>query len=114
MPWTDAGSRRASRAVFERAAPVFRGQRVREVVELALEHAVELVDRPLDAVVGEPVLREVVGADLLGPLARADLGAPRCRDRLLLPRPLELVQARTQHAKRLGAVLDLGLLVLHR
>src|SRR5205085_7409492 len=57
---------------------------------------------------------EVVRADLLRTLARADLRAA-CRVELgPLPLELALVEARTQDAHRLVAVLQLGLLVLHR
>ena len=40
-------------------------ERVDDLVELAGQHLVELVEREADAVVGDPVLLEVVGADLL-------------------------------------------------
>ena len=41
-------------------------------VELAVEHAVEGVQRQVDAVIGDAALREVVGADLLRAVAAAD------------------------------------------
>jgi hypothetical protein len=68
----------------------------------------------LDAVVGHPALGEVVGADLLRALAGADLPAAV---RGLLGAPalqLVLVEAGAQHLHRPLAVLQLGLLVLHR
>jgi hypothetical protein len=72
----------------------------------------QLVDRQPDAVIRDTALREVVGADPLAPLARPDLALARRGDLgpLLLLRLLE--QPRSQHAHRLGAVLDLGALVL--
>ena len=58
---------------LEGAALVLGGQRLGELVEVALEDLVEPVLRQLDPVVGDAVLGEVVGADLLGALAGADL-----------------------------------------
>ena len=52
-----------------------RHQRVDDLVELTGEHAVELVERQSDAMVGDAVLLEVVGADLLGASATSDLAA---------------------------------------
>ena len=73
---------------LQRRAALLGGQRVRELVEVALEDRVEPMLRELDAVVGEAVLGEVVGADLLGSLAarRSARGASRpapacCRSR---------------------------------
>src|SRR3954464_4037433 len=55
-------------------------QRIRDLVELAAEHTVELVDRQSrHAVVGEPVLLEVVRADLLRAAAAADLASTDLR-----------------------------------
>ena len=59
---------------------MFGGQRLDDLVErLAVEHLVELVERQVDAVVGDPPLRKIVGADALGAVAGADLPAPRGR-----------------------------------
>jgi len=52
----------------------------RQLVELAFEDLIEVVDGDLDAVVGDAPLAIVVGADLLGPVARAHLGAPVGRE----------------------------------
>src|SRR5262245_5636906 len=41
-------------------------QRVDDLVELAQHHAIELVERQVDAVIGDAPLREIVGADALG------------------------------------------------
>src|SRR5919109_1898482 len=102
------------RPLFEGATALFGTERVGELLELALEDALELVRRQLDAVVGDSVLGKVVGADLLGALARADLRPARGVELGLLLLALDLVQASAQHAQRLLAVLELALLVLHR
>ena len=48
-------------------------QRVDQLVEIALQHRGQPVQREADAVIGDALLGEVVGADLLAALARADL-----------------------------------------
>src|SRR4051794_39566821 len=101
-------------SAFEPLAALEVPQRAGELVELAGEDGVEVVGRVLDAVIRHAPLREVVGADLLRPLARADLCAALGRLGRLLLGELLLVQARPEHAHRLLAVLQLGLLVLHR
>jgi hypothetical protein len=50
-------------------------QRHDELVEIALDHGLELVQRELDAVIGDAVLRVVVGANLL--LRSAEPTMPR-------------------------------------
>src|SRR5436190_16016367 len=82
---------------FESLAPLFRGQRLRKLIEFAFEDPVEVVHGQLYAVVGDAVLRKVVGADLLGALAGADLRAARRRLLGGLPLALELVQPGAQH-----------------
>ena len=62
---------------FERLSAIFGGERVGELLEIALEDLVEPMNGQLDPMVGEPVLREVVGADLLGSVTGADLCLPR-------------------------------------
>src|SRR5437764_391703 len=89
-------------------------QRLGELVELALEDPVELVNRELDPVVREPVLGEVVGADFLRALAGTNLRVAGRVELRSLPLELPLVEARAQHAHRLLPVLQLRLLVLHR
>src|SRR5712691_7294736 len=70
------------------------GQGVDQRIELPFEHAVKVVEREPDAVIGDAVLAEVVRADLAAPFARADLHPPRAADLLLLPAQLRLEQAR--------------------
>src|SRR4051794_9517697 len=86
----------------------------RELVQLALEDRIEVVRGQLDAVIGDPALAVVVRADLLGAVAGAALRAAVGGELGLLLGDRALVQARAKHAHRLLAVLQLGLLVLHR
>src|SRR5581483_11199472 len=88
-------------------------ERVGDLVELTGEDPVELVQRQVDAVIGDAVVLVVVRADLFAPTATADLTAPRLRRLRLLTVLLELQQSGTQHLQRLRPVLDLALLVLH-
>src|SRR5689334_5113620 len=60
------------------------GQRFDELTEIAVEDAVELMRREVDAVIGDAALRKVVRADLLGPVAGSDLAAALLRNRVLL------------------------------
>src|SRR4029079_15740962 len=94
-----------------RLTPVFSRQRLGEVVELALQEPVELVDGQLDAVVGDPALGEVVGADLLGPLARPDLRVAGGVTLGALALELALVEARANDPHRLLSRLPLTTLV---
>ena len=48
-------------------------QRFDEFIEVAFDEVGEVVERQLDAVVGDAVLREIVGADFFAAFARADL-----------------------------------------
>ena len=72
----------------------------------------QVVDREVDAVVGDPALREVVGADLGAAVAGRDLRLALRRVLRLLLLQLGVVEARAQHLHRLRAVLDLRALVL--
>src|ERR1700688_5027675 len=76
------------------------GQRLDEQVEIAVEHALELMQREVDAVVGDARLRKVVGADLLaaitGPHHRS---SGRLELRIAL-RLRKVVEARAQDAHR--------------
>src|SRR5579884_3500609 len=72
-------------------------QRLDEQVEIAVEHALQLMQREVDAVVGDARLREVVRAHLLAAVAAAHHGTARLLE-LLLPLGLgHVVQARAQH-----------------
>src|SRR5579862_1225492 len=52
------------------------GQRVDHRVEITVDDLVEVVGLESDAVIGDPVLREVVGAHALRAVHGADLAAP--------------------------------------
>src|SRR5260370_29052843 len=89
------------------------GERVDDLVErFARHHLVDLVERQVDAVVGDATLREIVGADALGAVAAADLALPiggaRRGERLTL----HLIEPGTQHLQGARPVLVLRLLVL--
>src|SRR5688500_15931106 len=59
--------------VLELLRRVEGGQRVDQLVDRAIEHALQLVRREVDAMVGDAALRKVVGANLLRAFAGADL-----------------------------------------
>src|SRR6266571_5440527 len=71
---------------------VIRGERIENGVELAIHHEIQLMERQADAVVRDPVLREVVGANFLAAVAGADLRAPFRSQRGLLLFQLQFVQ----------------------
>ena len=74
------GTGRTHSPPSELATALVGGELIDELVEIALEHAIERVDRQPDAVVGDPVLLVVVGADLLErpPLFTCSLRADEC------------------------------------
>ena len=84
-------------------------------LELALEHRLEVVRRELDAVVGDPALRDSCRCAPSPSARRVPTWARRsaASSGLLLAQRV-LVQARAQHAQRALAILQLRLLVLHR
>src|SRR5512145_1079044 len=51
---------------------MFGHQRACEFADVAVHDGVHLVQREVDAVVGDPTLRKIVGADALGTVAAAD------------------------------------------
>ena len=55
------------------ASPLVGNERVADLIELAHQDAVELVERQADAVIGNPVVLVVVRADLFAPSPTADL-----------------------------------------
>ena len=73
---------------------------VKDLVHVAVQELVELVNRQLDAVVGHTIFREIIGADALRAVARADLTLAVGRDGGTLLFYLGLVQPRTQHGQR--------------
>ena len=83
------------------------------VQRLAAHHLVDLVERQVDAVVGDSPLREIIGADPLRSVAAADLALSRSAARALSRAcRSRLVKARAQHLQRLRLVLVLRFLVL--
>src|SRR5581483_5621470 len=60
-------------AVIELPVPLVGHEGIGQLVEVAHEDAVELVQRELDPVVGDPVLLVIVGPDLLRTAPAADL-----------------------------------------
>ncbi len=61
---------------------MFGHQRVGEFADFAVHDVIHLVQREVDAVVGDAALREIVGADALGTVAathqRFTLGGKSC------------------------------------
>src|SRR5207342_2972546 len=110
-----APAERSSRLFCERRqllGLVLGGERVKQLVELTVHDALDLVQGQIDPVVGDAALWEVVGADALRAVARADQRlASRGGLRLLLAHLL-VADARGQHAERLLPVLVLRARVL--
>jgi len=94
------------RAVIRQQRGLMLGhQRVDDLAQrLALDHLRQLVEREIDAVVGNAALREIIGADALGAVARADLPAPLSGARRVLLLTLEIVEPGAQHCHRFGAI----------
>src|SRR6185312_12742192 len=87
-------------------------QAIDQLVQIAVQRPIQLVQREADAMVGHPILRKIVRADLGRPVARPHLRATHARPlRFLLRQPL-IQQPRAQHLERLELVLQLRLLVL--
>ncbi len=92
---------------------ILRRQRFDHLVErLARQDPVQLVERQIDAMVGDAPLREIVGADPLRAVAATDLDAPVLGTRVLLRLALGVLEAGAQNLHRLRPVLVLRFLVL--
>src|SRR5690606_35841715 len=100
------------RASAEQLGLMVRAERGDELVELALHHAIQRVERELDAVIRDAVLRVVVRADLLRALARADHRAALVADRLGALALGHLVELGAEDLHRARQVLVLGALLL--
>ena len=85
---------------------------VDHVLNVAVHESGEVVDRVVDAVVGDAALRIVVGADLGRTVARRDHRLALRGDFVEVLRVFEVEDARTQLLERLVEVLQLGFLVL--
>ena len=97
---------------FELSRPVGCDKRVDDLVEVAADYLVDLVERKPDAVIGDSRLRKIVGADALVSVACADLRPAFCRYRRRLRLALFIEQTAFQNLHRLVAVLELASLVL--
>ena len=83
-----------------------------QLARVAVHDVVELVERQIDAVIGDAALRKIIGADALGAVARADLELARLRLRTRLFLALVREQPRLQERQRARAILVLRALVL--
>src|SRR6202521_2542333 len=113
MTWSTVKSLRSSCGEVELRRTLGVDERRDKLVEVSRHHLVELVQRELDPVVGNPVLLEVVGADLFRPSAAANHAAPLCAGGRLLLGKFHVVEASAKDAESLLPVLQLRLLVLH-
>ena len=57
----------------EAAGLIGQRERIDDLVQIAVEHLIKLIERQADAVIGHAVLREVVGAYLFAAVTAADL-----------------------------------------
>src|SRR6266567_3691443 len=87
-------------------------QRVDQLVQVAVDHIRKVVNRVVDAVICDPILREVVRPDLGRAVAGANLGPPLPRPRGLLLGEDAVKQPSPEDLECLYLVLELGLLVL--
>src|SRR5215212_11266315 len=96
----------------ELVCPLFGGERLRKLLEVAAEGGLEVVGGDADAVVGNPSLREVVRTDLRRAVACTDL---RLAEGTFLLGPfahLAFQESELQDLHGLLLVLELALLVL--
>src|SRR5688572_2589284 len=91
---------------------MMRRKRVDERVDAAVHHAIELVQRESDAVIGDAVLGEVVGSDLVRAVARFHHTASFVANGGILLLALDLEQPAAKDLERLRAILELTALVL--
>src|SRR5438874_6952632 len=87
-------------------------QRVDQIVEVAVQHLGQVVNRVVNAVIGDAILWEVVGPDLGRAITGAHLRPSLASTGGLLLGDHLVEQARAQHFERLDLVLQLALLVL--
>src|SRR5262249_48195733 len=89
-----------------------RTYRFDQLPELAVDHAIELVQGEPDAMIGDAVLWEVVGADLFRAFAAPDHAAALVANFGGLALALEMEEPALQHLERSSLVFDLAALVL--
>src|SRR5262249_45090574 len=109
---TPTSARRSSMRRFQHLGLVVRDQRIDHRVELAFDDAIERVQREIDAMVGDPALREVVRSDALRTVAGAVHALAVGGDLAPLRLLGALEEACAQDLQRLRLVLVLRLLVL--
>src|SRR5215469_11817904 len=111
-----AGVVRAGQSFGRGGEPLSRvggGQCVDDLVEgLASHHLVDLVERQVDAVVGDAALREIIGPHPLRAVTAADLALAVGGARRIARLPFQLVEPRAQHLEGTRLVLVLRFLVL--
>src|ERR1700730_4143637 len=95
----------------QRLGLLARGECVDKRIDCAVEHLVELMQRQVDAMVGDAGLGKVVGADALGAIAGTDHRAARRRDLGFLLGLGLLEQARAQNLEGPRLVLVLRFFV---
>src|SRR5699024_10553745 len=87
-------------------------QAVDDLVQVAVQYAVQLVEGQFDTVISNPSLREVISTDLLGTVSCSDL-APSCfRLRCLLLLKFQIVKLGTEQPECLLLILQLRLFCL--
>src|SRR5713101_3195163 len=99
------------RSGAQRLRLLLRRQGVDKRIDFAVQHVVELMQRQVDAMVGDAGLREVVSANSFRAVARADHRTARLCDLRVLLRVGSLEQPRPQDLERARLVLVLRLLV---
>ena len=80
------------------------GQRTKQFVHITIENRGNLVQRQVDAVVGNPTLREIVGTDALGTITRTNQRFTRAGNVCLLGAHLDILDPRRQHLHSRGLV----------
>src|SRR5205823_1426696 len=101
----DAATASGKRPLLEPAALLIVLKRRCQLVELADQDRVEVVDEQVDPVILDALLLEVVGADLLCALTRPHLCRARCGDLRLLLGKRTVKETRAEHSHRALAIL---------
>src|SRR5882757_1050669 len=96
----------------EQLGLVLRGQGASQLVQIAVQDLLDLVQGQVDPVVGDPALREVVGADASRAIAASDQRASLTGLLLLLISELSVLDPRCQHFHGPFAILVLRTVVL--
>src|SRR5256885_9486413 len=93
---------------------MFGRQRIHQFAQrLTSQYLWQLVEREIDAMIGDAALREIIGADALGTISGADLLAAICRTHSIDALSFGVVDTGAQDVHRRGAVLVLRTAVLH-